>query len=276
MTVTIPTITAEAPAVTVVTAGDNCATQVTDAGLRMAPGDSAECRIVREFLGQLGDKWTLLVILALSSSPMRFNALQRAVVGISHRMLTVTLRKLERDGLVDRATHNDMSPHTSYELTPRLTRDRGVSPTTPVTAVLRSARAVGLRIGRRINHFGRENPVRGTFPDQCVHCFGIGSHPLRGDGDARFAHQQLSLFALFGQNDGDDITGATRARCTTGPMQISLVLSRGIDVHDQFDVIDVNTACRDVRGNENQDIAGGELGKVAVAGRLGEIAVQVD
>ena len=115
---------------TVITAGDNCATEVTDAGLRVAPGDSSECRIVREFLSQLGDKWTLLVILALSSAPMRFNALQRAVVGISHRMLTVTLRKLERDGLVHRATDTGMSPHTSYELTPL-----GISFIDPVMAV---------------------------------------------------------------------------------------------------------------------------------------------
>ena len=150
MTVTIPTITAEAPAVTVVTAGDNCATQVTDAGLRMAPGDSAECRLVREFLGQLGDKWTLLVILALSSSPMRFNALQRAVVGISHRMLTVTLRKLERDGLVDRATHNDMAPHTSYELTPL-----GGSFIDPVMAVANWAIGAHPQIERNRERFDR-------------------------------------------------------------------------------------------------------------------------
>ena len=115
---------------TVVTPEDNCATEVTDAGLRVAPGDSSECRVVREFLSQLGDKWTLLVILALSSAPMRFNALQRAVVGISHRMLTVTLRKLERDGLVHRATHTGRSPHTSYELTPL-----GISFIDPVMAV---------------------------------------------------------------------------------------------------------------------------------------------
>jgi DNA-binding HxlR family transcriptional regulator len=84
----------------------------------VAPGDSAECRIVREFLSQLGDKWTLLVILALSSAPMRFNAVQRAVVGISHRMLTVTLRKLERDGLVHRVLFPGVAPHAEYALTP--------------------------------------------------------------------------------------------------------------------------------------------------------------
>lgn len=118
--------------------------------------------------------------------------------------------------------------------------------------------------------------MRGTFPDKRVHGFGVRYDPLWGDGYSGFTHQQLGLFALFRKNDGDDITGATRACCTTGPMQISLVLSWGIDVHDEFDIIDVNTTCRNVRGDQNQDIAGGELGKVSVAGRLGEIAVQID
>lgn len=100
-----------------VTATDNCATSHTGDEPRVAPGDSAECRIVRETLSRLGDKWTLLVILCLSAGPLRFNALQRAVVGISHRMLTVTLRKLERDGLVLRTVHPGVAPHTEYTLT---------------------------------------------------------------------------------------------------------------------------------------------------------------
>jgi hypothetical protein len=118
--------------------------------------------------------------------------------------------------------------------------------------------------------------VRSGLADEGVHSFGVGHHPLWGDGDSRFAHQQLSLFALFGQNDGDDVTGAARSRRTSGTMQISLVLGRGIDVHDKFDIVDVNTACRDIGGDQNQDIAGGELGEVAVTRRLGEIAVQID
>ncbi len=101
----------------IVTADDNCATSHTDDGPRVAPGDSDECRMVRETLSRLGDKWTLLVILCLSTGPQRFNALQRAVVGISHRMLTVTLRKLERDGLVLRTVHPGTVPHTEYTLT---------------------------------------------------------------------------------------------------------------------------------------------------------------
>ena len=122
-----------------VTAGDNCVTEITDAGPCVAPGDSSECQVVREFLSQLGDKWTLLVILALSNAPMRFNALQRAVLGISHRMLSVTLpgdaqdmtrRELERDGLVHRATPTTALPHADYTLTPL-----GISFIDPVMAV---------------------------------------------------------------------------------------------------------------------------------------------
>lgn len=113
-----------------VTVDDNCATTLTEDGPRVATGDSAECRIVRETLSQLGDKWTLLVILCLSSCPLRFNAIQRAVVGISHRMLTVTLRKLERDGLVLRTVYPTVPLHTEYSLTAL-----GASFTEPVMAI---------------------------------------------------------------------------------------------------------------------------------------------
>ena len=112
------------------TAGDNCVITHTSAGPRAAAGDSDECRIVREMLSHLGDKWTLLAILCLSAGPLRFNALQRAVAGISHRMLTVTLRKLERDGLVERTVYPESPPHTEYALT-----ELGVSFTEPVMAI---------------------------------------------------------------------------------------------------------------------------------------------
>jgi len=113
-----------------VTTADNCAVTHTSHGPRVAPGDSDECRIVREMLSHLGDKWTLLVILCLGGGPLRFNALQRAVVGISHRMLTVTLRKLERDGLLQRTVYPEVPPHTEYALT-----ELGVSFTEPVMAM---------------------------------------------------------------------------------------------------------------------------------------------
>lgn len=113
-----------------VTVADNCATAFTADGPRVAAGSSAECRVVRETLSRLGDKWTMLVILCLSAGPLRFNALQRAVVGISHRMLTVTLRKLERDGLVRRTAFPAAMTRTEYALTPL-----GISFTEPVMAV---------------------------------------------------------------------------------------------------------------------------------------------
>lgn len=113
-----------------VTVDDNCAVSITAHGPRVAAGDSAECRVVRETLSQLGDKWTLLVILCLSAGPLRFNALQRAVVGVSHRMLTVTLRKLERDGLVLRTVCPTVPLRTEYSLTAL-----GRSFTEPVLAI---------------------------------------------------------------------------------------------------------------------------------------------
>ena len=131
-----------------VTVADNCATIFTDEGPRVAAGEGAECRIVRETLSQLGDKWTLLVILCLSAGPLRFNALQRAVVGISHRMLTVTLRKLERDGLVARTVYDVVPPHTEYALT-----DLGVSFTEPVMAIANWAVAASPAIERNRERF---------------------------------------------------------------------------------------------------------------------------
>jgi DNA-binding HxlR family transcriptional regulator len=78
------------------------------------PGDACRTRVV---LGMVGDKWTLLVVRSLRNGPRRFTELKRAVDGISQRMLTVTLRSLERDGILTRTVHNVMPPHVSYELT---------------------------------------------------------------------------------------------------------------------------------------------------------------
>lgn len=140
-----------------VTADDNCATTHTPEGTRVAVGDSAECRIVRETLSQIGDKWTFLVVLGLSGGPLRFNALQRAVVGISHRMLTVTLRKLERDGLVERTLYSGVPPHTEYSLT-----DLGSSFINPVMAVANWAIAANPQIERNRERFDAEAPNEST------------------------------------------------------------------------------------------------------------------
>ncbi|WP_199833476.1 winged helix-turn-helix transcriptional regulator [Streptomyces sp. NRRL B-3648] len=74
------------------------------------------CR-AREVLGIVGDKWALLIVRMLKDEPLRFTELKRAIDGISQRMLTVTLRDLERDGILTRTVRNVMPPHVSYELT---------------------------------------------------------------------------------------------------------------------------------------------------------------
>ncbi|WP_239004016.1 winged helix-turn-helix transcriptional regulator [Nocardia panacis] len=79
--------------------------------------DTASCEI-RDLLDRLADKWSLLVVELLGQGQQRFGELQRAIEGISQRMLTLTLRNLERDGLVVRTVHPVVPPRVDYELTP--------------------------------------------------------------------------------------------------------------------------------------------------------------
>lgn len=72
---------------------------------------------IRDVLDRIGDTWSLLVIINLQPAPVRFNALRRAIEGISQRMLTVTLRSLERDGLVRRTVRPTVPPEVEYALT---------------------------------------------------------------------------------------------------------------------------------------------------------------
>lgn len=73
---------------------------------------------VRDVLDRIGDKWSVLVVLRLGRKAERFRALMRSVEGISQRMLTVTLRGLERDGLVNREVFDTRPPAVEYSLTP--------------------------------------------------------------------------------------------------------------------------------------------------------------
>jgi DNA-binding HxlR family transcriptional regulator len=75
------------------------------------------CRPVTEILARIGDKWSILVVKCLSDGPMRFNELKRSINGVSQRMLTLTLRGLERDGLVLRTVTPTIPPRVDYELT---------------------------------------------------------------------------------------------------------------------------------------------------------------
>lgn len=76
-----------------------------------------DCRAISETLGRIGDKWTVLVVELLADGPMRFNELRRTIENISQRMLTLTLRGLERDGLVTRTVYPTIPPRVDYELT---------------------------------------------------------------------------------------------------------------------------------------------------------------
>lgn len=76
------------------------------------------CQQVNTILSRVGDKWTVLVVIVLADGPKRFSELKRAVGGVSQRMLTLTLRGLERDGLVTRTVTPTIPPRVDYELTP--------------------------------------------------------------------------------------------------------------------------------------------------------------
>jgi DNA-binding HxlR family transcriptional regulator len=79
--------------------------------------DVTTCQRISEMLARVGDKWTLLVIRELGRAPTRFNALQRQIGDISQKMLSTTLRNLERDGLVSRTVTPTTPPQVEYALT---------------------------------------------------------------------------------------------------------------------------------------------------------------
>jgi DNA-binding HxlR family transcriptional regulator len=100
-----------------------------------------DCRRVSAILSRVGDKWTVLVVGLLGGGPKRFNEIKRMVGGISQRMLTLTLRGLERDGLVTRTVFPTVPPRVDYELT-----DLGRSLLRPVETLGDWARTHGAAI----------------------------------------------------------------------------------------------------------------------------------
>ena len=79
--------------------------------------ETADCRAVSSVLARVGDKWSVLIVNLLGDGPKRFNEIKRMVGGISQRMLTLTLRGLERDGLVTRTVFPTVPPRVDYQLT---------------------------------------------------------------------------------------------------------------------------------------------------------------
>ena len=101
-------------------------THIKDTALAGFPGYESSCSLdensgqaIREVLDRVGDKWSLLVIATLGPDRLRFSELLRHIPGISQRMLTLTLRQLERDGLISRTAYAEVPPRVEYELTDR-------------------------------------------------------------------------------------------------------------------------------------------------------------
>jgi DNA-binding HxlR family transcriptional regulator len=95
------------------------------------PGtDHADCRRVSQVLARVGDKWSVLVVMQLAEGSLRFSEIKRRINGISQRMLTLTLRGLERDGLATRKVYPTVPPRVDYALS-----DLGRSLTKPVLAL---------------------------------------------------------------------------------------------------------------------------------------------
>ena len=92
---------------------------MTDIAVEDPPArrETAACLKVTQVLSRIGDKWAVLVIIMLHERGYRFNELKRGIDGISQRMLTLTLRNMERDGLVTRTVTPSIPPRVDYELT---------------------------------------------------------------------------------------------------------------------------------------------------------------
>lgn len=80
--------------------------------------DHSNCMAMSDVLNRIGDKWSVMVVGMLSRRTLRFNELKREINGVSQRMLTLTLRNLERDGLVTRTIYPEIPPRVEYALTP--------------------------------------------------------------------------------------------------------------------------------------------------------------
>jgi DNA-binding HxlR family transcriptional regulator len=112
----------------------------------------SDCRGVASILARVGDKWSVFVIMLLGGGPRRFNEIKRMVGGISQRMLTLTLRGLERDGLVTRTVFPTIPPRVDYELT-----DLGRGLWTPVEALGKWAQDHQVEIEDARARFDRRN-----------------------------------------------------------------------------------------------------------------------
>ena len=116
------------------------------------PNDS--CLAVREVLNRVGDKWSVLIVGLLANGPRRFSELRRTIEGISQRMLTLTLRGLERDGLVTRTVYPTIPPRVEYQLT-----ELGRTLQKPIQSLAKWAQENRERIQQSRNRYDAKSPA---------------------------------------------------------------------------------------------------------------------
>lgn len=122
--------------------------------------NSGDCRAIAGVLSRIGDKWTVLLVGMLADGPMRFNEMKRGVNGISQRMLTLSLRGLERDGLVTRTVFPTVPPRVEYALT-----ELGHTLTGALSAIHHWATANGQAIdAARLEFDARQDPAAAAAP----------------------------------------------------------------------------------------------------------------
>jgi DNA-binding HxlR family transcriptional regulator len=120
----------------------------------------AERRAYAEILSRIGDKWTVLVVGALALGPKRYRQIFKLVEGVSQRMLTLTLKSLERDGLVTRTVYPTNPPRVDYELT-----DRGKTLIVPLHLLWTWAQANRTAIESARRDFDQQRSKVGQRPD---------------------------------------------------------------------------------------------------------------
>ena len=129
------------------------------ASAALDPHESCKAQVAT--LARIGDKWTVLVVGALSKGPIRYNEIRRRVEGISQRMLTLTLKGLEQDGLVTRTMYPTIPPRVDYELT-ELGR-KLIVPLKALAKWARENRPAMLAAREAFQRRGQHGPLRTRF-----------------------------------------------------------------------------------------------------------------
>ncbi|HCO55564.1 MAG TPA: transcriptional regulator [Pelagibacterium sp.] len=125
------------------------------------PDEATVCTAMGDILNRIGDKWSVMVVGRLKGGTMRFSELRRAIDGVSQRMLTLTLRNLERDGLVTRTVYAEIPPRVEYTLT-----EMGRTLTGPIGALWDWAAEHQDQVARARIHYDRAQDGAAIQPER--------------------------------------------------------------------------------------------------------------